>query len=56
MTRYSIAPRRDNVKGYMSKDMDFCRSREICLTNMESNYWILLLKQEEMLYKLLLKR
>ena len=29
----------------MSKDMEFCHSQEIYPTNMENNYWILLLKQ-----------
>ena len=24
----------------MLKDMNFCHSREICLTNMENKYWI----------------
>ena len=39
--RYSIEPRvRKYVKGY-----GFCHLREICLINMENNYWILLLKQ-----------
>ena len=26
----------------MLKDMDFCHSGEICLTNTENNYWMLL--------------
>ena len=30
----------------MSKDMDFYHSQNICLTKMENNYWILLLKQD----------
>ena len=33
----------------MSKDMDFCHSPEFYPKNMETNYSILLLKQDEML-------
>ena len=33
----------------MLKDMNFCRSEEISLTNTEDNYWMLLQKQDYML-------
>ena len=40
----------------MSKDMDFRYLREIYPTNIKSKYWIRLIKQQYMLYKLLPKR
>ena len=42
MTRYSLELR---TRKYI-KDMDFCHSREICLTNMRKQYWRLLQKQD----------
>ena len=35
----------------MSKDMDFCHLQEIYQKNMEINYWILLLKQDQTAFK-----
>ena len=40
----------------MSKDIDFCHSREIYPENICKLYWILLQKQEYMLQKLLPKK
>ena len=31
---------------HTSKDMDFCHSREIYPTNIQKNYWKLLVKQK----------
>ena len=40
MTHHSIEPEGENV----SKDTYFCPLQELYLTNIEKNYWILLLK------------
>ena len=50
MTRYSIEP--NSRKEIIWMHMDYCHSREIYLTNSESNYWILLLKRDKMLQKI----
>ena len=52
MTCYSIEPGTKNI----SKIMEFCNLRGIYLANTENNYWILLLKQDLILYKLLPKK
>ena len=47
MVRYSIEPRtRKYVKGY----------RLLLFTNMENNYWILLVKEGRMIEKMLLRK
>ena len=42
MTTYSIELR---TRKYV-KDIGFCHSEDICLTNTENNYWMLLQKQD----------
>ena len=46
MTCYTIEPKTRKFQRITSKNIGFCHSREIYLTNMGKNYSILLQKQD----------